>query len=58
MTIAAKGIKIRGKDANQVDENVALLQDFLDKTSPDDVKRLLSAVQKNPNLVKKALKFM
>ena len=54
----AKVIRITGNTATEIDETAALLQDFLDKTNPADVRKLLSAVKKKPSILKTALKFL
>jgi hypothetical protein len=54
----ARVIKISGNDAIEIGETAALLQDFLDKIPPADVRKLLLAVKKNAGVVKTALKFL
>ena len=56
--VTAKVIRIPGDTAYQIDETAALLQDFLDKIAPADVRKLLCAVKQKPNVVKTALKFV
>jgi len=54
----AKVIRINGGSSVEIDGTAGLLQDFLDKVNPTDVQKLLTAVNRNPSLVKKALKFL
>ena len=54
----AKIIRISGVSTAEIDETSGLLQDFMDKVSPADVRKLLTAVRKNPSVVKTALKFL
>ena len=54
----AKIIRITGSTAADIDETAALLQDFLDKSNPADVRKLLLAVRQKPSVVKTALKFL
>jgi hypothetical protein len=56
--IIAKIIKISGNSVMEIDEITTLLQDFIDKSNPDDVRKLLLAVNKKPSIVKTALKFL
>jgi len=53
-----KVIRISGNTAVEIDETAALLQDFIDKVPPADVRKLLLAVKKKPSVVKTALKFL
>jgi hypothetical protein len=57
MTIP-KIIKIHGNSVMEIDEITPLLQDFLNAVNPDDVRKLLLAVNKKPSIVKTALKFL
>ena len=54
----AKVIRITGTSAAEIDETTVLLQDFMDKTSPADMRKLLFAVKQKPSVVKTALKFL
>jgi hypothetical protein len=54
----AKVIRITGTSTEEIDDTTALLQDFMDKVSPADVRKLLSAVKKKPSILKTALKFL
>ena len=56
--VTAKVIRINGSSVADIEETSALLQDCMDKVNPADLKKLLSAVSKNPNIVKTALKFL
>jgi len=56
--VSAKVIRINGGNAAEIDETAVLLQDFLDKVSPADVRKLLLAVKQKPSVVKTALKFL
>jgi hypothetical protein len=56
--VIAKVIRVSGSSVMEIEETTALLQDFLDKTSPADVRKLLTAVKKKPAVVKTALKFL
>ena len=56
--VTAKVIRINGSSVADIEETSALLQNFMDKVNPADLKKLLSAVSKNPNIVKTALKFL
>ncbi|MDR2926928.1 MAG: hypothetical protein LBV41_01805 [Cytophagaceae bacterium] len=56
--VTAKIIKVNGGNAAEIDETTTLLQDFLDKVSPADVRKLLLAVKQKPTIVKTALKFL
>jgi hypothetical protein len=56
--VTAKVIRVNGSSAAEIDETAALLQDFLDKVSPADVRKLLWAVKQKPGVVKTALKFL
>ena len=54
----AKVIRISGASAAEIDETTILLQDFIDKISPADARKLLMAVRQKPSVVKTALKFL
>jgi hypothetical protein len=56
--VTAKVIRISGVSTAETDETAVLLQDFLDKVSPADVRKLLYAVSQKPAIVKTALKFL
>jgi len=53
-----KAIFIFGGNAMEIDDTAKLLQDFIKKVSPADLRRLLTKVRDNPKLVKQALKFL
>lgn len=55
---AGKVIQIPAADASEIDVTAALLQEFMNKVEPKDVKKLLLAVKKDPSIVKSALKFL
>jgi hypothetical protein len=54
----AKVIRIPGSSTIEIDETAALLQDFMDKVPPADVRKLLWSVKQKPSVVKTALKFL
>jgi hypothetical protein len=54
----AKVIRVSGSSAAEIDETATLLQDFLDKSNPADVRKLLTAVKQKPGILKTALKFL
>jgi hypothetical protein len=54
----AKVIRVSGSSAAEIDETAVLLQDFLDKSNPADVRKLLTAVKQKPTILKTALKFL
>ncbi|GHT78405.1 hypothetical protein FACS189464_1790 [Bacteroidia bacterium] len=56
--VSAKVIRINGSCASEIEDVALLLQGCVDKVAPADFLRLLVAVNKNPGLVKKALKFL
>jgi hypothetical protein len=56
--VSAKVIRISGDNIVEIEETSVLLQDFLDRASPADVRKLLLAVKKKPSVVKTALKFL
>jgi hypothetical protein len=56
--VTAKVIRVNGGNVVEIEETAALLQDFLDKVSPADVRKLLLAVKQKPGVVKTALKFL
>ena len=56
MTIQ-KVVRVSGSSENEIVETAILLQNLLDKADPADVRKLLLAFQKKPNLLKTALKF-
>ena len=56
--LIAKVIRISGDTAIQIEETAALLQDFLDKTSPADLQKLLVKAKEKPSVIKTALKFV
>lgn len=58
MTTIAKVIRINANDTKEIDEIHHLLQNALDTVKPEDLKKLLSTLQKNPKIVKTALKFI
>ena len=56
--LIAKVLRISGDTALQIEETAALLQDFLDKTAPADLRKLLTKVKDKPSILKTALKFV
>ncbi len=56
--IIAKVIRVNGDSVMDIEETTSLLQDCVDKVNPQDLRRLLTAVKKNPGVVKTALKFI
>ena len=56
--VTAKVIRINGSSIADIEETALLLQECMDKVNPADLKKLLSAVKKNPSVVKTALKFL
>jgi len=54
----AKVIRITGSSVAEIDEISVLLQDFMDKVNPADMRKLLFAVKQKPSVVKTALKFL
>jgi hypothetical protein len=54
----AKVIRISGSNLAEIEETTVLLQDFIDKVTPADVRKLLLAVKQKPSVVKTALKFI
>jgi hypothetical protein len=54
----AKVIRISGSSTTEIDETAALLQDFMDKVTPADVRKLLLTAKKKPSVLKTALKFV
>ena len=56
--VTAKVIRITGSSATEIDETAALLQDFMEKVNPAELRKLLSAVKQKPSVVKTALKFL
>jgi hypothetical protein len=56
--VSAKVIRISGSSPAEIDETAALLQDFIEKVSPADVRKLLWAVKHKPAILKTALKFL
>ena len=54
----AKVIRITGDNLAQIDEIAALLQDFLVKTNPADLRKLLTKAKAKPSIIKTALKFV
>ena len=54
----AKVLRISGDTVSQVEETTSLLQDFLDKTAPADLRKLLTKVKDKPSILKTALKFV
>ena len=56
--VTVKVIRISGSSATEIDETATLLQDFMEKVNPADVRKLLSAVKQKPSVVKTALKFL
>jgi hypothetical protein len=56
--VIAKVIRVNGGNVVEIEETSALLQDFLEKVSPADVRKLLLAVKQKPGVVKTALKFL
>ena len=55
MATIAKMIRVYGNDDKEILETSKLLQEFLDKTDPADLRKLLLAFRKNPLLLKSAL---
>lgn len=58
MTTIAKVIRITAADTKGVEDIHHLLQGALDTIKPEDLKKLLSTLKKNPRIVKTALKFI
>ena len=56
--LIAKVLRISGDSLMQIEETAALLQDFLDKTTPADLRKLLTKVKDKPSILKTALKFV
>jgi len=56
--VTAKVIRIPGDNAYQIEETALLLQDFLDKTTPADLRKLLIKAKAKPSIIKTALKFV
>ena len=56
--LIAKVLRISGDTVLQVEDTAALLQDFLDKTSPADLRKLLVKAKEKPSVIKTALKFV
>jgi len=56
--ITAKVLRIQGDSATETEETASLLQDFLDKTSPADLRKLLIKAREKPSIVKTALKLL
>ena len=56
--LIAKVLRISGDTILQVEDTAALLQDFLDKTSPADLRKLLVKAKEKPSVIKTALKFV
>ena len=56
--VTAKVIRIPGDNAYQIEETAGLLQDFLDKTTPADLRKLLIKAKAKPSIIKTALKFV
>jgi hypothetical protein len=56
--LIAKVLRISGDTALQIEETAALLQDFIDKTSPADLRKLLVKAKEKPSVIKTALKFV
>jgi len=54
----AKAIFVSGGNAIEIEDTAKLLQEFLNQTSSDDLRKLLIKAKANPSLVKKALKFI
>jgi hypothetical protein len=46
----AKVIRVSGSTATEIDETALLLQDFIDKATPEEVRKLLLAVKKKPSI--------
>jgi len=56
--VTAKVIRINGENAVQIEETALLLQDFMDKTNPADLRKLLIKAKEKPSIIKTALKFV
>jgi hypothetical protein len=56
--VTGKIIRIQGESQADVDELALLLQNAVDTVSPACLYKLLSAVRKNPTVIKTALKFL
>ena len=56
--LIAKVLRISGDSLMQIEETAALLQDFLDKTAPADLRKLLVKAKEKPSVIKTALKFV
>jgi hypothetical protein len=55
---AAKVIRITGSSIAEITEITSLLQNFMNVTEIDDVRKLLLAVKEKPTIVKTALRFV
>lgn len=58
MTTIAKIVKINANNPQEIEEVHILLQNALDTIKVEDLKKILLALQKNPKIVKTALKFI
>jgi hypothetical protein len=56
--LIAKVLRISGDNLMQIEETASLLQDFLDKTTPADLRKLLVKAKEKPSVIKTALKFV
>ena len=56
--VTAKVIRITGSFATEIDETAALLQDFIEKVNPADLRKLLIKAKEKPSILKTALKFV
>ena len=56
--LIAKVLRISGDSLMQIEETAALLQDFIDKTTPADLQKLLVKAKSKPSIIKTALKFV
>ena len=55
--VLAKVIQIHGESEKEILETGALLQDFLNKVPPADVRKLLLTAKNKPSMIKTAIKW-
>ena len=56
--LIAKVLRITGDSVMQIEATTALLQDFIDQTTPADLHKLLVKAKEKPSVIKTALKFV
>ena len=56
--IIAKVLRIQGDNVLQIEEFASSLQDFINKVSIADMKKLLDKFKENPSIIKTALKLV